>query len=83
MEIAGVKKELLNVVSNKQLKFLGHLLRHECLQNKKLSWENQKGGELEEDREPQLVRVSFRVVLEVQRWPDWCGWRKIEKCDIP
>ena len=32
LEMAGVKRELLNVVRRRQLKFLGHLLRHDCLE---------------------------------------------------
>ena len=32
LEIAGVRRELLGTVRGRQLKFLGHLLRHDCLE---------------------------------------------------
>ena len=32
MEMAGVRRELLGTVRKRQLKFLGHLLRHDCLE---------------------------------------------------
>ena len=38
MKMAGLRRELLEAVRKRQLKFLGHLLRHDCLEKISVPW---------------------------------------------
>ena len=47
------------------------------------SWKIRENESQRKNRGSYLVRVSLRIFLERQRWPDWCGWRKVRRGDVP
>ena len=57
MEMAGVRRALLGAVRARQLKFLGHILRHECLEKEVLL------GKIEGRRARGRQRIKFASSL--------------------
>ena len=80
-EDGGVNREFLDVVRKRQLKYLGHLMTHDCLENR-FSMTILRKGESEEDKESHLVPVALRIFMGTQRWQGCCGWRNVERDDV-
>ena len=57
MEEAGVKREVMGAMRRRQLKFLGHLLRHDCLEKDELI------GKIEGRRARGRQRIKFAASL--------------------
>ena len=57
MEMAGVGRELMGAVRSRQLKFLGHLLRHDCLEKDVFL------GKIEGSRARGRPRIKFATSL--------------------
>ena len=57
MEMAGVGRELMGAVRSRQLKFLGHLLRHDCLEKDVFL------GKIERRRARGRQRIKFATSL--------------------
>ena len=57
MEMAGVGRELMGAVRGRQLKFLGHLLRHDCLEKDVFL------GKIEGSRARGRPRIKFATSL--------------------
>ena len=63
----GVKIKWLNVVWKRRLKFLGHVLRLECLEKVGFLGKIEGGRARGRQRITFGTRVSLRIFLEVQR----------------
>ena len=80
MEMAGVRGELLGAVRKRQLKFLGHLLRHDCLEKEvffgKIEGSKAKGRQrlkfassLVEDIQGKITVAGLvRLAQDRERW---------------